>query len=76
MKAKKDRLKSLFVHINKRLPPDDHTVKILYKTKEGEYGISNGLIVNTQQRQLQTGMCVTEDMKGTGYFATEWTILY
>ena len=70
MKAKKDRLKSLFVSTSKRLPPDDEKVQILYKTKEGGYGLTNGRIMNMQQVQIKA------KGKDIIFFATKWTILY
>lgn len=70
MKSKKDRLESLFVATNKRLPPDDEKVQILYKTKEGGYGTTNGRVMNMQQVQIES------KGKDIIYFAAEWTILY
>lgn len=75
MKSKKDRFDSLFVDIKKRSPPNNET-KILYKNKEGGYGMTNGVILNTQQRQVEEGIKVPENLKHTGYHAISWTTLY
>jgi len=75
MKSKKDRFNSLFISMNKRLPPDNET-KILFKSEDGHYGTSTGQIINAQQRQLKSGMEVPVNLKHTGYYAIEWTVLY
>ena len=64
----------MWVDISKRLPPDE-AIPILVQVGSGRFFVTNGALLNVQQRQLRAETVSKEDipyLKHTGYFAVKW----
>lgn len=81
-KPKKSRqaiFESLWIPIETRRPPKED-IAILMRTEAGLFGITSGVVLNAQQDQVESGICLTDQkmafLKHTGYFCKFWMRLY
>lgn len=81
-KPKKSRqtiFESLWIPIELRKPPDEE-IPILMKMENGNFGMTNGKVLNTQRRQLESGAVKKDErlqyLKFSGYFCHSWMRLY
>ena len=71
--TKSELFKRMWIRISRRLPIDADYPKILFVTDENFTGISNGTVMNLQQKQLQNNIINKDDCpKNSAYHAVKW----
>lgn len=79
MASKADYFRSLWIPVEKRLPPDDDTKILYYNPEYDRIDETTGLIFNTWMYQMKNIPGMAEKIRAnpaknylSGYFATYW----
>lgn len=80
-RSKKEVFESMWIDIEKRLPPETEKFNILgWNKKLNRATVTCGAILVTQRRQLRSGVLSHEtidpNLKHTGYFITKWMFVH